>query len=430
MYIGATHTRFEHCLGVAFLAEKMVENIRAHQPWLGITKTDVLCVKIAGLCHDLGHGPFSHVFDGIFVSTLKRHRLVSDTFTWTHEQGSLDMLDHLLLSNHIDIRDYGLASQDLTFIKELIYGGPLPDSDGILHGRPAPNQRFLYDFVNNAQSGLDVDKLDYFMRDALHTGVKASCDTDLLIQNARVLVDRGDKRGEMAVCFPEKLAGQVMQAFRTRFELHQSVYQHKGIRAIEYMICDVFQAANNYITIKDKRISDIVTSMDAYQHLDDRVLARIQESDGPELADARNVLNRIFTKPYYECVGKTRVTSHSHRKTEEMLLNEILCCSNIRSLVREKKDVIVECMRVHFGKGDQDPLRHVRFYSKNACAGATCYQIPREAYEMHCPKTFQEHSIRVFVKEPRLVRLSTECFASSGKFTNVPIMCVVGHSCA
>uniref|UniRef100_K3X7T5 HD domain-containing protein n=1 Tax=Globisporangium ultimum (strain ATCC 200006 / CBS 805.95 / DAOM BR144) TaxID=431595 RepID=K3X7T5_GLOUD len=279
----------------------MVASIRVHQPWLGITDTDVLCIKIAGLCHDLGHGPFSHVFDGIFIKTLKRHKLISDTFNWTHEQGSLDMLDHLLVSNHISIEEYGLSRQDLTFIKELIYGGPLPGSDGVLHGRPASNQRFLYDFVNNAQSGLDVDKLDYFMRDALHTGAKASCDVDLLIRNARVLVDRDDKHGKMAICFPEKLSGQVMQAFHTRFDLHQSVYQHKAIRAIEYMICDVFLAANDHIKIKDKKISDIVTSMSAYQHLDDRVLARIQESDNLELAEAKSILNRMFTKPYYEC---------------------------------------------------------------------------------------------------------------------------------
>lgn len=402
VYIGATHSRFEHCLGVAYLAETMVESIRAHQPWLAITSLDVLCIKIAGLCHDLGHGPFSHVFDGIFIKALKKHRLVSDTFAWTHEQGSLDMLDHLLAANRIDVADYGLGARDVQFIKELIYGGPLPGSDGRLCGRPAPEQRFLYDFVNNAQSGLDVDKLDYFLRDAAHAGVKSSCDTQLLIQSARVLMDRST--GKLSVCFPEKLACQVMRAFHTRFELHQSVYQHKSVRAIEYMICDVFLAANDHVTIKGTRISDIVSRMEAYQHLDDRVLARVQESDAPKLTAARRVLNRIFTKPYYQYVGKTLVTDHSRHKSEAMLTHEILSCASKRSVLSESSSVIVEFLRIHFGKGEDDPLRHVRFYSKNASAGAICYQIPPEAYEMHSPRTFQEHSIRVFVKEPHLVR--------------------------
>lgn len=64
VFRGATHTRFEHSLGVAHLAEKVLRGIQDKQPALGITETDVICVKVAALCHDLGHGPFSHVYDG------------------------------------------------------------------------------------------------------------------------------------------------------------------------------------------------------------------------------------------------------------------------------------------------------------------------------------------------------------------------------
>ena len=49
------------------MAGELVETLKTRQPRLGITNKDVLCVKMAGLCHDLGHGPFSHMFDGLFI---------------------------------------------------------------------------------------------------------------------------------------------------------------------------------------------------------------------------------------------------------------------------------------------------------------------------------------------------------------------------
>ena len=54
VFPGATHTRFEHSLGVAHLAETLVKTLQDNQPELCITANDVLSVKIAALCHDLG----------------------------------------------------------------------------------------------------------------------------------------------------------------------------------------------------------------------------------------------------------------------------------------------------------------------------------------------------------------------------------------
>lgn len=185
-YIPTTHCRFEHSLGVASLSEQLLRSIKKKQPRLNITEKDIICVKIAGLLHDIGHGPYSHVYDGQFRKQLKKAEIegewLGQSFRvksyeglpevmegWEHEDGSLMMIDALLeyLGLEIDetnldaplkqigdgIRgdsfgicdafdendDYAetdgssplplervMTSRDFIFIKECIVGGPLP----------------------------------------------------------------------------------------------------------------------------------------------------------------------------------------------------------------------------------------------------------------------------------------------------------------
>lgn len=222
-YMNANHRRFEHSIGVAHLAKRMVERIQKRQPQLNITDKDVLCVKLAGLCHDLGHGPFSHVFDSTFPHRLQKHLrknpalleeykgLPEKPSGWEHEDGSCMMIDAMLAElglaideenldeplkqihdgvaassfrvyDPLDIdpdestrkspnTDIVMTSRDWIFIKEMILAKPWHhtgrrrhDESGFI-GRPSRHQEFLYDIVSNRHSGLDVDKIDYFARD-------------------------------------------------------------------------------------------------------------------------------------------------------------------------------------------------------------------------------------------------------------------------
>ncbi|KAF7354635.1 Deoxynucleoside triphosphate triphosphohydrolase SAMHD1 [Mycena sanguinolenta] len=163
---GASHNRFEHCLGVAHLARSMVEHLRLNQPELGITPREVNCVQIAGLCHDLGHGPWSHVWDGLFMPS------VSPGTKWKHEDGSKMMFRALLENNNIN-----LPEKDVTFILALIDGEPSQCDPG--------EKPFLFDIVANKRCGLDVDKFDYIARDSYMIGEHIKFSAQRLITSAR-----------------------------------------------------------------------------------------------------------------------------------------------------------------------------------------------------------------------------------------------------
>ena len=69
VYPGASHNRFEHGIGTSHLCGLMLKTLKdlhenEYKDEEGlITDKEILCVQIAGLCHDLGHGPFSHTFE-------------------------------------------------------------------------------------------------------------------------------------------------------------------------------------------------------------------------------------------------------------------------------------------------------------------------------------------------------------------------------
>jgi HD superfamily phosphohydrolase len=110
VYPGAVHTRFEHSLGVYWLASESVQSLKKYQGLeLDIDNFDMQTVKLAGLLHDVGHGPFSHLFEHEFMPR------VNPGSNWSHEQMSAQMVDYIVDEHHIDI-----DPSRLKIVKEMI----------------------------------------------------------------------------------------------------------------------------------------------------------------------------------------------------------------------------------------------------------------------------------------------------------------------
>lgn len=212
VYPSATHTRREHSIGVCHLAGRLARRLQRLHPDM-VSDDDVLCVEISGLVHDLGHGPFSHLFE-----EYAQERDPS----WSHERMGLALL-------RILVRELGSPVwllEHLPQIEACVVGG----GGGVWHGR-----EFMADVVHNARSRVpDVDRLDYLARDSLAVfGATRPLDLDRLI--GTIYVDPAT--GTLA-CRDRDSIGDVMYL---RAKMHRCVYQHHSVAVVEHLLKEVLR---------------------------------------------------------------------------------------------------------------------------------------------------------------------------------------------
>ena len=331
VFSGASSNRFEHSIGVSHLAKLFAQKLATTQPELNITPEDILCVEIAGLIHDLGHGPFSHLFDLKFLKQTGKFP------HFEHEEASIGIFELLIEENKLlpHFHANNLYEGDIHFIKELVYGceSEAPKSFKWV-GRG--EKSYLYQIVANKRNGIDVDKFDYFARDCHVLGLSKSFDCHRLMKFAKVLTVAADSdtalpkdksvnmtpsqsmirtdstrvpSTHLDICYHIKEAWNLFELFHTRYALHKRAYQHKVSMAVEIMICEAFLLADPHLTIPGRdglpvHMSDTPGDMHAYWKCSDYLFKSIQFSCSPELQPARDLIGRILTRDLYICSGE------------------------------------------------------------------------------------------------------------------------------
>ncbi|NYT02358.1 MAG: HD domain-containing protein [Methanosarcinales archaeon] len=186
VYPGANHSRFEHSLGTYHLAGLLAGH-------LGLNSEDGQKVRAAALLHDLGHGPFSHATEGVLSSYLRReHEKVIDILREREVRE--------VLSRH------GLGPQE---VQQMIMG-----------------QTELGKMVSGE---IDVDRMDYLIRDAHYTGVAYGVIDHLrlmermMIYQGRLVIDGGGMQAAEALLV-------------SRLLMRPTVYYHHVCRISECML--------------------------------------------------------------------------------------------------------------------------------------------------------------------------------------------------
>lgn len=216
---GAVHTRFTHSIGVFHTARTLVKVLEREMKRnkQEFKQAEANIALIAALLHDVGHGPFSHAFEGVQASRGAKKR---------HEQWTADIIRNAdgQVRSLLEGYKVGFAQEVASLLEK-------EDPEHIYHAV--------------VSSSFDADRLDYLRRDKLMTGIGAGAiDFDWLIENVRVAdiaIDApdeasGEPRRVPTFCLTAKALPAAEQFLLARYTLHQQVYFHKATRCVEHMI--------------------------------------------------------------------------------------------------------------------------------------------------------------------------------------------------
>jgi hypothetical protein len=206
VYVGADHSRFSHSLGVMSLGEQLIINLSKDND---ISKKNIEEVKAAALLHDIGHGPFSHVFEGLLIHKYKK----------THEDITTWLIKESEVGDVLETR--GLNPNDISKLAV----GKLNRND----------HQYLDQII---ASSVDVDSLDYIIRDSHFTGAEYGfVDIFRLIYTMEIGEDKN-----LAINLS---ALSTLEAFLlARFESFKSIYFHKTSRAVQIMLDTALRKAD------------------------------------------------------------------------------------------------------------------------------------------------------------------------------------------
>eukprot|EP00057_Strongylocentrotus_purpuratus_P009233 XP_011663707.1 PREDICTED: deoxynucleoside triphosphate triphosphohydrolase SAMHD1-like [Strongylocentrotus purpuratus] len=373
VFPSAVHTRFEHSIGVSHLASRLAESLARDNKT--IEKSDIACVAIAGLCHDLGHGPFSHAFEKIVPPGKNGEK-------WSHEEQSVIMFEYMIAHNELrrKLKEYNIYEQEINFICEIIVGRPRGENSKL-------NTKFyLHQIVNNSINGVDVDKWDYVTRDALYLGMKSAFDFNRIMPFVKVYDVNRDEDKRKELCFRDKVASDLNHMFLTRRRLHYAAYQHRVSRIITIMLKDAFLAASNdliFIGIDGKKYDLLESVQDpmAFCQVNDTILNVIMLSQGKRMEKAREIIDRIHKRQLYQCIGEyqhvdgvmhsskgSEILEWIHNLREESPSTSSSSTSSSKSPAEEiwsQGNIEVEVSNFNYGGDDKNPLLHIPFYNKS-----------------------------------------------------------------
>jgi HD superfamily phosphohydrolase len=296
-----------------------------------LNSNDAANLRLAGLLHDIGHGPFSHLFEEV----LERKKKIS------HEE----IGKKLILKTEIgdSLTKYGF---DKKFLSELAFGNS------------------KYPFMNEIISGgLSADIMDYLPRDGYFTGAEhAKIDFKRIIQSLDV--------HEKKLSLDRSALYSFESMMISRYQMFKAVYFHKTVRSAEVMLLESMSLADNELGFTSY-------NLDKYIQLTDEFVISKLVSLTPrssELKRARQLAKDYQERRLLKCVFEKILT----RNDKLASINTSKVCNEI-----SKKSKVDESeIFIDTSKTPSIPLTPSKKESQSIILTSKKGSVPKEAYEL------------------------------------------------
>jgi HD superfamily phosphohydrolase len=393
VFPNANHNRFEHSIGTYHLAgiliEKLVKNsipIEINKGLLEVSfiknyllrnfdledtheNIDFLekintvllddylieLIKIAGLVHDIGHGPFSHLFD----EWLHNNNLISNDLIY-HESRSIILLQKIVMETNIEYED------ELYNLKEFINDDAFNFISELINPNINTPKNFIFQIISNSLNGLDVDKLDYLNRDSYYLGAGIPFDLSTIINHVKVI--------NKNICFPEKISYDIYKVYRSRYDNHKLYYNNKTTICIEYMIRDILEKLDGILlisdNIKNNNLDNFIDMVDSSILNTSSILKNIPYTYHlykEQIDYIESIIDKIYSRKLYKCIYSNSFSIYDNFEADKIILDFIISYETKHNIVLDKDKIIPIKLKIGLLSGNKShPIDNIYFYdSKN-----------------------------------------------------------------
>lgn len=211
VFPNANSSRFEHSIGTYHVTKTIINELchKCPQSNFDNRKKELICIQ--ALIHDLGHGPFSHLFDHLL------EKLNITAIAKTHEERSTHIFSYIVQKYNIDISD-----DEVLWINNRILS--------------PPNHMWYDTLVYNPYSSFDTDKLDYIIRDSIRFGLNNVINFNRILKNMLIIDNK--------LCFCDRIQDEIDTLFNIREKMHTCIYRHPTIEKCQNFFLSNFNESS------------------------------------------------------------------------------------------------------------------------------------------------------------------------------------------